>query len=329
MIAMRDKILVLASQPDKHLGLFSDLDECSKAILHYVEPKSKRFLPSVLRRLHMSRRLLRWKSNRPIPFQYIWYDYGKGISLECVKAMLVGNACVDKVNVNFLLQCKKLGIQIYLLILDSVDSESLTVIWNKSLYFSNIWDKVFSFDPVDANKYGFTYKGFCFYSKNKFYPTGCTTNYDVYFTGNTKGDRAEMINGSFGFLTKNGCKCLFDVQLQHKRETKIEGINYVKRWISYQEVLKRLSQCKCILEVVQKNQNGPSLRYFEAIFYNKKLLTNNKNITTYPYYDSRWMRVIEKPEEIDVEWVRNSDDVNYQYKGEFSPVNFINYLLEL
>ena len=326
---MKNKVLVIASHSDKHIGLFADLEECNNAILHYVEPKNMGGLLSFMRRLYLSRRILRWRADRPIPLQYIWYDYGKNVSLEDVKAILVGNACVDKVNMNYLLQCKSMGIPVYLLILDSVDSESLTVIWNKSIYFSKVWSQVFSFDPEDAKKYGFIYRGFCYYSKNKLFPTEYSKDYDVYFTGNTKGCRADMINGSYNYMTQNGCRCLFDVQLQHKKQTKCEGINYIKKWISYQEVLIRLSQSKCILEVIQKNQSGPSLRYFEAIFYNKKLLTNNKNIVSYPYYNPKWMRVIEKPEEIDLEWVRNNDDVDYHYNGEFSPTNFINYLLEL
>ena len=83
---------------------------------------------------------------------------------------------------------------------------------------------------------------------------------------------------------------------------------------------------KCVLEFMQEGQNGATLRYFEAVCYNKKLLTDNPNITEFPYYDSRWMRVFKNVEDIDVNWLKENDEVDYQYKGDFSPVELVAYV---
>lgn len=320
------EILILANQTDKHLGLFNDLESDTRVILHYIIKKKVGFIIKILRHIHLSRRL-DW-FDHIFPFRYVWYDNGNKICLNNIKLVLVINSSLEKVDLNYLRKCKVKGIDVVLLILDSINADSITVHRNKHLYFSSLWDKVITYDPVDAIKYGFIYKGYCYYSKNNSVPMRVAPQSDIYFAGNTKGGRSNLINDSFLYFTTNGCKCIYDVQLKCKKEERCNGINYVQKWLKYEDVLFRMSDCKCILEIVQNNQNGPSLRYFEAIFYNKKLITNNKNIVGYPYYNKKWMRIIENPEEIDTDWVKSKEVVNYQYKGDFSPIHFIDYLLE-
>ncbi len=322
---MGRKILFLANQTDKHLGLFSDLKSDDRVILHYVLKKKTDFILKILRRIHLNRRL-DWLDHK-FPFRYVWYDCGKDISLSDIKYILVINSSLEKIDLNYLRKCKMKGICLILLILDSINADSITVHRNKHLYFLSLWDKVITYDPVDAHRYGFIYKGYCYYSKNNSFPMRAAPQNEVYFTGNTKGGRSTLINDTFLYFTANGCKCIYDVQLKDKKENRCQGINYVQKWIKYEDVLIRMSDCNCILEIIQSGQNGPSLRYFEAIFYNRRLITNNKNVVGYPYYNPKWMKIIDKPEDVDIDWVKSKEIVDYQYKGDFSPVNFIDYLI--
>ena len=79
-----------------------------------------------------------------------------------------------------------------------------------------------------------------------------------------------------------------------------------------------------ILEVVQEGQVAPTLRPYEAVIYNRKLLTNNPNIKKFPYWDSKYMRYFSCVEDIDWKWVKDNTEVDYKYDGRFSP----NKLLE-
>lgn len=81
--------------------------------------------------------------------------------------------------------------------------------------------------------------------------------------------------------------------------------------------------CNCILEVLQQDQAGSSLRYFEAVCYNKKLLTTNKDIVNYPFYDSRYMKVFTDLSDIDMQWVKKTENINYGYIDEFSPQHLL------
>ena len=83
--------------------------------------------------------------------------------------------------------------------------------------------------------------------------------------------------------------------------------------------MRRELSAKCILEIVQKGQVALTLRPYEAVAYNKKLLTNNKTILNFKYYNPKYMRYFEKVEDIDWNWVKCDDGVDYNYQGDFSP----------
>ena len=44
------------------------------------------------------------------------------------------------------------------------------------------------------------------------------------------------------------------------------------------------------------------------------------------YYKSGYIQVFESPDEIDTEFVRKRESVNYNYNGEFSPVRLIEHI---
>ena len=107
-------------------------------------------------------------------------------------------------------------------------------------------------------------------------------------------------------------------------DNEIDYYTSKKGLIPYEDVLSSISNTNTILEIVQGNQSGPTLRYFESVSYNKKLLTNNENVTRFPYYDERYMRIFKKPEDIDYKWVKDKEYIDYHYNGDFSPIYMIN-----
>lgn len=70
--------------------------------------------------------------------------------------------------------------------------------------------------------------------------------------------------------------------------------------------------------MVQSGQTRQSIRYFEAVTMDRKLLTNNTNVRELPYYDPDKMKVFSSVEEIDPEWIREPMAEGYHYQGEFS-----------
>ena len=56
--------------------------------------------------------------------------------------------------------------------------------------------------------------------------------------------------------------------------------------ISYSENMNNISKTRCLVEIVQDGQAGLTLRALEAMFLHKKLLTNNRRINEFEFYNS-------------------------------------------
>lgn len=321
----KNRLLILGWWADRHIGFFSDLYGRDDVIIHYVEPYPLCWPLKILRLFHLSGRLFRMGIT--LPYRYIWFDYGRHIDLSEVSKIICINGVLDKINYQFLQNCKDHGIEVNLFLLDSIGASSVIMQGNRKNIFRPIWNHVYSFEPCDVKEYGFEYLGFCYYSMDKTIQVPSHPKYDLYFSGNTKGGRYELIHKIYQFVADNRGKAKFEVQLQNKKEEKKEGVHYNYHWISYHEVLLGLAESRCILEIVQKNQTGPSLRYFEAVCYNKKLITNNPYIKDFPYYNPQWMKVICTANDIDMDWLVSDEEIDYHYNGDFSPTHLVDFFL--
>lgn len=58
-----------------------------------------------------------------------------------------------------------------------------------------------------------------------------------------------------------------------------------KNWIPYDEIIEQTKRSKCIIDIVANDQKGLTLRPLEAMFLNKKLITNQSDIKRYDFYN--------------------------------------------
>ena len=185
--------------------------------------------------------------------------------------------------------------------------------------FLKRFDAVLTYDQNDASAYGYEYLDS---------PIWCAPDrssppleYDVYFCGRNKG-RKQLLEAVARRLDEFGVSSRFlfaDNATPGLRKIATED----QPWKPYPEIVEEVKRSRCVLEVIAASNNGATLRYKEAVIYNKKLLTNNPEVSTLPYYDPRWMRRFEKPEDIDVEWLLRDEPVDYGYKGDFSTDHFL------
>lgn len=222
-------------------------------------------------------------------------------------------------------QCRHINpnIKIVLYLINSMDAKSPIMNGVRPQINRFKWDNTYSFDPKDSKRYGYVYMPYVYYSKHEMpkLPSN-EEKYDVYFVGGMKGGRATLLEDLYSFLVANGVKCCFDMMRMHEGgdiDNSISGINYYRHWFPYEEVLTKLNSSNCILEVLQEGQKGTSLRYFEAVCYNKKLLTNNDDVVTYPFYNPHYMRIFHTIADVDLDWLKKDMHIEYCYDGEFSP----------
>lgn len=190
---------------------------------------------------------------------------------------------------------------------------------------NGMFDLVYTVDERDAErinaiKWRTCYSADSELAKNK-------AKEDLYFCGALK-DRGVIIEhcAKLAFSNKVNSKMDIICDKNSWNMKDIPGVNVHNfgKFISYPEVLGRQLNAKCMLEIVQQGQVALTLRPYEAVVYNRKLLTNNRSILNFTFYDERFMRYFEVSDDIDWDWVKEDIAVDYGYKGEFSPV----YLVE-
>ena len=189
-----------------------------------------------------------------------------------------------------------------------------------------IFDSIYTVDEDDAKKYNLKLWKTPYSKYEKF--VNKVVKKDIYFCGVLK-ERDKKIKKILDGCKKNKIIADLDIVCNEKETEPLltykEFINFhmPDDYLNYLEVLKNSLEANCILEIVQDGQKALTLRPYEAVAYNKKLLTNNKTILDFEFYDSRYMKYYEKESDIDWEWVKRKEKVHYSYNNEFSPIHLL------
>lgn len=187
---------------------------------------------------------------------------------------------------------------------------------------NRLFDKRYSYDQREANQYGLSlFTGIL--SKidiktSSYYPIS-----DVFFAGKAK-ERLHKIIEAYDIFEKAGLKCDFYItHVPEKDKVLRKGITYSDHLMPYNEILYKSINSKCMLEISQEGAIGYTSRFFEAVIYNKLFITDNPTIKSTVYYKTGCMLYYSSISEIDPNFVAAPRTVNYNYKGEFSPINLI------
>ncbi len=151
---------------------------------------------------------------------------------------------------------------------------------------------------------------------------------DVYMLIQAK-DRFAVIKSLLYQFTKIGLRCDFYVSRVAKEDrVELNGLHYLDNPMSYEENLKHVKKAKAILELMQKGAVGYTLRLWEAILYDKKLLTNNTSILESEFYKSDYIKIISTDNtdniSVDINYLNTTTQNPFKYK--ISPNNFLLFL---
>jgi hypothetical protein len=189
------------------------------------------------------------------------------------------------------------------------------------------YDLVISYDSVEAKNYNINYHPTVYSKFFVEYNTEIPKS-DVYFLGAAK-NRFDKIISIYQYLQSKGLKCEFyltNVNLEDQLH--YEGIHYISQ-MSYQKNLEHILRTECILEVMQKNATGYTMRTWEAIMYDKKLLTDNIEIIKAPFFNEANISVFENTdvlESSDFFFEDFSRKTDHHYKENISPVKLLEFI---
>lgn len=188
------------------------------------------------------------------------------------------------------------------------------------------FDYIFSFDYEDIKKYDYIYFN-CPYSM-VVDNSDEKVVYDFCLFCSNKG-RLDKLLRIYSDSQNHDVNSFFVINQVPLKEQKMQDSIIYNKFFTYPDVVKNVKKSNCILDIPIEGQSGLGARYYEAICYNKKLLTNNKNVVNLPFYNPDYIHVFEKPEDIDWEWVKERIPIDYHYDGRFSPTHLIDKIIEL
>lgn len=180
------------------------------------------------------------------------------------------------------------------------ETKEIFWLWNKLenkeiKYLKKISNNIWTFDKGDSENFNLKYyPQFYWYGREteniKF------SENKLFFIGQDKGriERIYEIDKKIDIST--------EILIQ-KNRFKIYKKKYkkylLKKNIDYKEIIKKVKQSNILLEICKKDQTGLTLRTLEALFFNKKLITNNLTIKNYDFYHPNNIFILDDKKSID------------------------------
>jgi len=195
------------------------------------------------------------------------------------------------------------------------------------------FDKFYVFEEKDFDKYSkkFVNLGLAnnfYFENNK--PVNSYPKTDVFYIGAYVENRNEDLLNLFSSLKKLSLNVKLmlccENQLVIKKNENI-GIDFFKDPIDYSETLEMSKSSKAILDFRIKGSvghKGLSLRFFEALYHENKIITDNEEILKYDFYKPENIFILGKDNNEDFERFINSKYVKVD-KTIVDKHSFINW----
>lgn len=148
------------------------------------------------------------------------------------------------------------------------------------------FDRCFFFDKDDLPKFGDNALPLtnCYFTNDADLITNTLNEIDVFYLGGGTPSRiGYMKNLDSKLQEKFSLKAILTIP-EYQKETRSERIELLHKGISYSENINLVKKSKCLVDIKFDYHNGLSFRFFEALYYKKKLITNNESVKNYDFY---------------------------------------------
>ncbi|UFH33815.1 hypothetical protein LNP04_08980 [Chryseobacterium sp. C-71] len=229
-----------------------------------------------------------------------------------IKADFLSKKTIETVN--------KKSRQSVLIISDSINR------YPKTKNILSLFDKVFSFEKKDCKKYNLRFKTNFIYKKTN----SVSENYKY------KVFNISSFDNRFPVIKKIA-KALYDMKIKSKiiiftsRENEEPYIEFSKKTLSIEENNQFLKEAQIMLDVSRNGQEGLSFRVFESLGLKKKLITTNKDIVNYDFYNPENIFVIENVDDMTIPEVFFETayvDIPENILGKYLIENWVDELVE-
>ncbi len=144
-----------------------------------------------------------------------------------------------------------------------------------------LFDLILAFDKLDESEYGFKYLPLVYTSSIK---KDAELKYDLFYVGNAK-DRLNILLEIFEKANNEGLKCLFYIFGVEPDRQRFSDIIHFNERVDYSFVLDCISRSKALVDVIQGNSTGFTIKSCEAVCLDRKLISTNSALKKIPFFN--------------------------------------------
>lgn len=174
-----------------------------------------------------------------------------------------------------------------------------------SAHVYDLFDKAYCFDKIDSTQYGVRFKPLFYYDLYAKIKNSKHYKYKSLFIGTLHSDRYKVVHEIESQLTKMDHECFswfylpsrllfYKMRLEDKTIKNVDK-NIIKYTaLSLKQMVELYEQSEIIIDVQHPKQTGLTMRTFEALGARRKLITTNKDIINYDFYNPRNILVVDR-----------------------------------
>ncbi len=206
-----------------------------------------------------------------------------------------------------------------------------------ALSILDFFDKKLTFDNLDAEKYDIDFRPLFYIDKYKDIENKKEIKYKLLFIGTAHSDRYKISNNIVSWCGENNFSSFAYYYMQSKfvyffksffdksfKEFDYNNLTFSSLEIN--EIVNLYENSSIILDINHPNQKGLTMRTFEALGAKKKLITTNKEIKKYSFYNDTNIFIIDRDNIKLSQSFFNSSFISYDNEmlGEMSISGWLN-----
>ena len=200
------------------------------------------------------------------------------------------------------------------------------------LAIRHYYDKVFSYSPLDSDKYGMVYRPM-FYD-DTIGDTVVEKDIDIFYIATYRKNRLDFIDRIVDNTRPYGLK--YKIIIRNSLHRFMASLDNVRHWyyfkfrnVPYEDMFAFLKRSKCSVELCPPGQNALTTRSFEALHTKTKIITTNRLIIQSDYYHPDNVLIVDEKNPIIPEaWIRTPfHEIEKSISDKYSLETFCRELL--
>ncbi|MBT5490768.1 hypothetical protein HOK00_00205 [bacterium] len=207
---------------------------------------------------------------------------------------------------------------------------------NNYFELSNYFDRILTFDRLDALRYNITFRPLFF--KDLYLNKNITSSikkYDIYFSGYLHSDRYSLIQKIYNYNLN------LHLYIRKLEFIKLQVLNIIKfkkifdsRLVSYSSIndeknKNNMISSIAVLDIHHPDQSGLTIRTIESIATGNKVITTNKDIVNYEFYNKSNIFIVDRGNMIIDKDFFNIPMIKYENINYYSLDSWVKDIFEL